>query len=99
MSNSKCAFPVAEAGRVTLAARLLTLGSEAQLQMLEAAATIDLIESKVLSLLGELAVLFLPEPQSGFTNGLSAVERKKEPARSRLHWPIAGRHTAPSCPP
>jgi hypothetical protein len=42
------------------------LGSEAQLQMLEAAATIDLIESKVLSLLGELAVLFLPEPQSGF---------------------------------
>jgi hypothetical protein len=42
---------------------LLTLGSEAQLQMLEAAATtIDLIESKVLSLLGELAVLFLPEP-------------------------------------
>jgi hypothetical protein len=83
-----------------LAARLLTLGSEAQLQMLEAAATtIDLIESKVLSLLGELAVLFLPEPQSGFTNGLSAVERKKEPVRSRLHWPIAGRHTAPSCSP
>jgi hypothetical protein len=79
---------------------LLTLGSEAQLQMLEAAATIDLIESKVLSLLGELAVLFLPEPQqSGFTNGLSAVERKKEPVRSRLHWPIAGRHTAPSCSP
>jgi len=82
-----------------LAAMLLTLGSEAQLQMLEAAATIDLIESKVLSLLGELAVLFLPEPQSGFTNGLSAVERKKEPVRSRLHWPIAGRHTAPSCSP
>ena len=82
-----------------MAAMLLTLGSEAQLQMLEAAATIDLIESKVLSLLGELAVLFLPEPQSGFTNGLSAVERKKEPVRSRLHWPIAGRHTAPSCSP
>ena len=75
------------------------MGSEAQLQMLEAAATIDLIESKVLSLLGELAVLFLPEPQSGFTNGLSAVERKKEPVRSRLHWPVAGRHTAPSCSP
>ena len=82
-----------------MAAMLLTLGSEAQLQMLEAAATIDLIESKVLSLLGELAVLFLPELQSGFTNGLSAVERKKEPVRSRLHWPIAGRHTAPSCSP
>jgi hypothetical protein len=91
MSNSKCAFPVAEAGRVTLAARLLTLGSEAQLQMLEAAATIDLIESKVLSLLGELAVLFLPEPQSGFTNGLSV--------RSRLHWWIAARCTGPSCSP
>ena len=56
------------------------LAPSAQLQMLEAAATaIDLIESKVLSPRGELAELFLPEPQTGFTNGLPAVERKKEP--------------------
>ena len=51
-----------------------------QLKMLEAAATaIDLIESKVLSPRGDQAALFLPEPQTGFTNGLPAVERKKEP--------------------
>ena len=51
-----------------------------QLQMLEAAATaIDLIESKVLSPRGEQAALFLPEPQTGFTNGLPADERKQEP--------------------
>lgn len=51
-----------------------------QSQMLEAAATaIDLLESKVLSARGEQAVLFLPEPQTGFTNGLPAVERKQEP--------------------
>lgn len=51
-----------------------------QLQMLEAAATaIDLIESKVLSPRGEQAALFLAEPQTGFTNSLPAVERKKEP--------------------
>lgn len=51
-----------------------------QLQMLEAAASaIDLIESKVLSARGEQAVLFLPEPQTGFTNGLPAVERKRDP--------------------
>jgi len=51
-----------------------------QLQMLEAAAiAIDLIESKVLSPHGELAALFLAEPQTGFTNGLPAVKRKQEP--------------------
>lgn len=51
-----------------------------QSQMLEAAATaIGLIESKVLSARGEQAVLFLPEPQTGFTNGLPVVERKTEP--------------------
>nr|WP_276515116.1 TniQ family protein [Citrobacter freundii] len=51
-----------------------------QLQMLEAAATaIDLIESKVLRPRGEQAALFLPEPQTGFTNGLSAKEPKQEP--------------------
>ena len=51
-----------------------------QLQMLEAAATaIELIESQVLSPRGESAELFLPEPQTGFTNGLPPVERKKEP--------------------
>ena len=51
-----------------------------QLQILEAAATaIDLIESKVLSPRGELATLFRSEPQTEFTNGLPAVERKKEP--------------------
>jgi hypothetical protein len=51
-----------------------------QLQMLEAAATaIDLIESKVLSPRGEQAALFLPEPQTGFTNGLPTDKRKQEP--------------------
>jgi len=51
-----------------------------QLQMLEAAATaIDLIESKVMSPRGEQAALFLPEPKTGFTNGLPAKERKQEP--------------------
>ena len=55
-----------------------------QLQMLEAAAiAIDLIESKVLSPRGEQAVLFLPEPLTGFTNGLPAVVRKTEPIN---HW-------------
>ena len=48
--------------------------------MLEAAATaIDLIESKVVSPRGELATLLLSEPQTGFTNGLPAKERKQEP--------------------
>ena len=56
------------------------LDSSVQLQILEAAATaIDLIESKVLSPRGELATLFRSEPQTEFTNGLPAVERKKEP--------------------
>lgn len=51
-----------------------------QSQMLEAAATaIDLIESKVVSPRGELATLLLSEPQTGFTNGLPAKERKQEP--------------------
>lgn len=51
-----------------------------QLKILEAAATaIDLIESEILSPRGEQADLFLPEPQTGFTNGLPADERKKEP--------------------
>ena len=55
-----------------------------QLQMLEAAAiAIDLIESKVLSPRGEQAVLFLPEPLTGFTNGLPAVVQKTEPIN---HW-------------
>ena len=50
-----------------------------QLQMLEAAATaIDQIESKVLSPRGEQAELFLLEPQTGLTNGLSANERMAE---------------------
>ena len=51
-----------------------------QSQMLEAAATaIELIESNVLSPRGELVMLFLSEPQTGFTNGLPANERKQEP--------------------
>ncbi|EXF95621.1 TniQ [Pseudomonas fluorescens HK44] len=55
-----------------------------QLQMLEAAATaIELIESEVLSPRGEQAALFLPEPQTGFTNGLPVVKRKQEPVN---HW-------------
>lgn len=58
-----------------------------QLQMLEAAAiAIDLIEAKVLRPRGEQAALFLPEPQTGFTNGLPADERKKEPVN---HWQAA----------
>lgn len=56
------------------------LAPAVQLQMLEAAATaIDLIESKVVSPRGEHAVLFLSEPQSGFTNGLPAQAREQEP--------------------
>ncbi len=55
-----------------------------QSQMLEAAATaIDLIESKELSPAGELAALFLSEPQTGFTHGLPRFERKQEPIN---HW-------------
>ncbi|MGV8891147.1 MAG: TniQ family protein [Pseudomonas sp.] len=54
-----------------------------QMQMLEAAATaIELIESKVLSPCGEQAALFLPEPQTNFTNGLP-VDKKQEPVN---HW-------------
>lgn len=57
-----------------------TLDPTVQLKMLEAVATsIDLIESKVLSPRGEQAALFLPEPQTGFTNGLPAKELKQEP--------------------
>ena len=60
------------------------LAPAVQLQMLEAAATaIDLIESKVLSPHGEQATLFLSEPNTGFTNGLTTAERKKEPVN---HW-------------
>lgn len=60
------------------------LAPAVQLQMLEAAATaIDLIESKVLSLHGEQATLFLSEPNTGFTNGLTTAEREKEPVN---HW-------------
>ena len=56
------------------------LNTAVQSQMLEAAATaIDLIESRVVSPHGEQAGLFLPEPQTGFTNGLSADERKNAP--------------------
>ncbi len=55
-----------------------------QSQMLASAATaIDLIESKVLSPRGEQAALFLPEPQTGFTNGLPVDKRKQEPVN---HW-------------
>lgn len=55
------------------------LGLAIQLQMLEAVATaIDLIESKVLIPRGEQAELFLPEPQTRFSNGLPAKERKQE---------------------
>mgnify|MGYP005846258007 CR=1 FL=1 len=60
------------------------LNPAAQLQMLEAAATaIDLIESNVLSPRGELATLFLSEPQTGFTNGLPVDKQKQEPIN---HW-------------
>ena len=56
------------------------LAPAVQLQMLEAAATaIDLIESNVLSPGGKQAALFLSEPQTAFTNGLPAEERRKEP--------------------
>jgi len=58
-----------------------------QLQMLEAAATaIELIESKMLRPRGEQAVLFLPEPQTGFTSSLPAKVPKPEPVD---HWQLA----------
>ena len=48
-----------------------------QLQMLEAAATaIELIESNVLRPQGEQAELFIPEPKTGFTTGISVVQTK-----------------------
>jgi hypothetical protein len=48
--------------------------------MQEAAATaIALIESRALLPRGEQAALFRTEPQTGFTNGLPAKERKQEP--------------------
>ena len=56
------------------------LDEAVQSQMLEAAATaIDLIESRVVSARGEQAELFVPEPQTTFTNGLPADERKNAP--------------------
>lgn len=55
-----------------------------QVQMLEATATaINMLEARVISPPGELAKLFWQEPQTGFTNGLAAVERKQEPVN---HW-------------
>lgn len=55
------------------------LAPAVQLQMLETAATtIELIELKVLPPRGEQATLFLPEPETGFTNGLPIVDRKKK---------------------
>jgi len=51
-----------------------------QLQMLEATATaIDLFESNAVIPLGEQGELFLPEPQTGFTNGLAPDEWKPKP--------------------
>jgi hypothetical protein len=56
------------------------LAPAVQIQMQEAAATaIALIESRVLLPRGEQAALFLTEPQTGFTHGLPAKERKQEP--------------------
>ena len=61
-----------------------TLPPVVQLQMLEAAATaVELIESKVLTPRGEQVSLFMPEPQTGFTNGLLVKERKPQPVD---HW-------------
>jgi hypothetical protein len=52
--------------------------------MLEAAATaIELLESNVLRSQGEQAELFIPEPQTGFTTGISVVQKNIEPAD---HW-------------
>lgn len=51
-----------------------------QLHMLEATATaINMIELRTISPPGEFATLFRQEPQTGFTNGLAASERKTEP--------------------
>jgi hypothetical protein len=56
------------------------LAPAVQIQMQEAAATaIALIESRALLPRGEQAALFRTEPQTGFTNGLPAKERKQEP--------------------
>ena len=51
-----------------------------QLQMLEAAANaIKLLESHVVRSQGERAALFMPAPQTGFTTGFTAVQKKVEP--------------------
>lgn len=48
--------------------------------MLEATATaIYMLETRIISPRGELAKLFWQEPRTGFTIGLPAVEREKEP--------------------
>ncbi len=60
------------------------LSPAVQLQMLEAAATaINLLESDVLHSHGDQANLFMPEPQTGFTTGISVVHKNIEPAD---HW-------------
>src|SRR5690606_37959705 len=60
------------------------LSPAVQLQMLEAAATaINLLESDVLHSHGDQANLFMPEPQTGFTTGISVVHKNIEPAG---HW-------------
>lgn len=56
------------------------LSPTVQLQMLEAAANaIKLLESNVVRSQGEQAALFMPEPQTGFTTGFTAVQKKVEP--------------------
>jgi hypothetical protein len=63
------------------------LPTQAQLQMLEAAATaIHLIESETLRTSGEFAEVFLPEPQTEFTNGLQPDVLKNKSAN---YWQAA----------
>jgi len=55
------------------------LPSAVQLQMLEAAATaMDMIESRVVVPDGEQGILFLPEPQGDFTDGIPMVKPVRE---------------------
>ena len=42
-----------------------------------------MLNTRVLSPCGEQAALFLPEPQTSFTNGLPVDKRKQEPVN---HW-------------
>ncbi|HFG4855879.1 TPA: hypothetical protein ACGHLQ_003085 [Salmonella enterica subsp. enterica] len=73
----RCGYPV-RAGQ-GLWRPYEVLSPTVQLQMLEVAVNaIKLIESNVVRSQGEQAELFMPEPQTGFTTGFTAVQKKVE---------------------